>query len=1107
MLGRLQARNALRTQKIQHFYINRSLPTSGWGNFTHRAPDIEATLAANGNRPLLSVCISTYNRAKWLDLNLSHLSSFIGKFGSQIELVVVDNASEDDTSEVVARQSRVLDIKYFRNDSNVGMLGNLKVTAERATGKYTWIIGDDDLIQESGIKETLSAISVYPNLEFIYLNYAYTHLELNDGVRPKDVINSQVAIAETSPSRYSSTLSEIAANTENFFTAIYACVFRTDHARLCFSQDTSGEPFSSLLTCVPTTNYVLENLLDRPAYWVGSPAIVINMNVSWLRYADLWVLERFPEMYSRFENAGVSSSQINFYRNRSKSGVLHHLRDSLVRTDSNFQRIDLSNLLTSYKKVEDYEKFVSDVVEILSEFGHDLPSELHPSNPLTINISGPFIGTYSLASINRKLLKALSQLGHDTTISLSPTEDQNIDVHQYDLDNETLDAYKPADVPTRARISIRNTFPPTSDGMESKVNSFHSFGWEESELPTEYVDELNKLDGITVMSNFVRDALISSGVQVPIYTTGVGLDIHTTKNRFSNRANFVFLHISSCFPRKGVDVLISAYLQAFTSEDEVELVIKTFPNQHNMTEAQIRFESAKHTKPAKITLINEDWPGEEELNNLYETSDVLVFPSRGEGFALPPAEALMLGIPVITTGFGGQLDYLGFDYPWLIDYEFEKSASHVTSGHSYWASPNLNHLVELLREAKNSSQDYRDSIASLWAKRITDRFSWEQVALNNIRALEKIESKIESKPQAFKIGLISTWQTACGIAEHSRNLVSGFSKQAEFIIFGNNDAGEINSSRQQANVIRNWTVGENVLAIDASEYDQLDAVIVQYQPSFFSIETLIQFIGEHPSKPIFVILHNVEHFTNNLVESSRIKLLSCNVTFLVHSINDMNLIKKRDELLITKTKHVPHGLNEPILAGDKVDDGQIRIALFGFVFPHKGFEEFLRCCPKILSDVPNVKITFNTALADGVPSDYLEYLKKLAYQLGVAESIIWNTEFVSKEVVLTRLSRADLVVMPYLDSTESASGALRDALSSGTEILTSKSKIFDEIADVVYSANILNETEFAEAVVSLITKKVKPNPRSDRRADFVARYSWGRISQRVESIVKSKLEG
>ncbi len=109
-------------------------------------------------------------------------------------------------------------------------------------------------------------------------------------------------------------LAEAAAFNENLFTAIYACVFRRDHALRAYQLDTRGAPFSSLSTCVPSSVYALAALQDRPAYWVGFPAIVVNMNVSWLRWALLWHLERMPDLHDFAELSGVDAARIDRHR-------------------------------------------------------------------------------------------------------------------------------------------------------------------------------------------------------------------------------------------------------------------------------------------------------------------------------------------------------------------------------------------------------------------------------------------------------------------------------------------------------------------------------------------------------------------------------------------------------------------------------------------------------------------------------------------------------------------------------------------------------------------------------------------------------------------------
>ena len=105
----------------------------------------------------------------------------------------------------------------------------------------------------------------------------------------------------------------------------------------------------------------LENLLDKPAYWYGSPAVLVNMNVSWLRHADLWVLERFPEIYQAFQAKGVSLTKINQYRNESINGVVDHLARYLDAGSENLDIINLETLFASYSHLESFKNALSEI--------------------------------------------------------------------------------------------------------------------------------------------------------------------------------------------------------------------------------------------------------------------------------------------------------------------------------------------------------------------------------------------------------------------------------------------------------------------------------------------------------------------------------------------------------------------------------------------------------------------------------------------------------------------------------------------------------------------------------------------------------------------------
>jgi len=59
--------------------------------------------------------------------------------------------------------------------------------------------------------------------------------------------------------------------------------------------------------------------------------------------------------------------------------------------------------------------------------------------------------------------------------------------------------------------------------------------------------------------------------------------------------------------------------------------------------------------PAGATFVSR--PSDEALRELYRTSRVLLFPSRYEGFGLPPLEAMATGCAVVTTRVGAIPDF------------------------------------------------------------------------------------------------------------------------------------------------------------------------------------------------------------------------------------------------------------------------------------------------------------------------------------------------------------------------------------------------------------------------------------------------------------------
>ena len=123
-----------------------------------------------GTQKLLTIAIPTYNRAAYLDTCLSHITLQLSGYETLVEVIVSDNCSSDNTSEVVSNYlEKGFNITYIRNESNLGADKNFVNCLVLATGKYALIFGDDDILLDGAIKKIIDTI-MDQDFGVIYLN-------------------------------------------------------------------------------------------------------------------------------------------------------------------------------------------------------------------------------------------------------------------------------------------------------------------------------------------------------------------------------------------------------------------------------------------------------------------------------------------------------------------------------------------------------------------------------------------------------------------------------------------------------------------------------------------------------------------------------------------------------------------------------------------------------------------------------------------------------------------------------------------------------------------------------------------------------------------------
>jgi len=115
--------------------------------------------------PKVSVCIPTRNCARFLG---QAVASAIGQSGQDLEVVIVDNCSTDNTESLV-REMCLHDnrIRYYCNDRDLGLIGNLNKCLEYARGEYIKYVLADDLLLPGCIGEMVRCLDAHPSVVLV----------------------------------------------------------------------------------------------------------------------------------------------------------------------------------------------------------------------------------------------------------------------------------------------------------------------------------------------------------------------------------------------------------------------------------------------------------------------------------------------------------------------------------------------------------------------------------------------------------------------------------------------------------------------------------------------------------------------------------------------------------------------------------------------------------------------------------------------------------------------------------------------------------------------------------------------------------------------------
>ncbi len=276
--------------------------------------------------------------------------------------------------------------------------------------------------------------------------------------------------------------------------------------------------------------------------------------------------------------------------------------------------------------------------------------------------------------------------------------------------------------------------PLANSGVKVAITMFES-----TALPDGWMPALNDCDAVIVPAKWLVKVFKRCGVYKPIHVVPLGIsetfmvaDRREPYRSFTQRNPFTFLCWGDRGKRKGWDVAAQAFVNAFGDRQDVKLIIKA-------RDGSFVYEITNDN----IEILRADLD-EFGLRDLYLRCDAMVFPSRCEGFGLPPREFAATGGPAIVTEFWAD-DIPQWGYP--VHYKMVKAweGHPAHDGLGKWAEPKLDHLVKQMEHVVNQKYQVIHYMGQQSANHVAKLYNWGKFSDACLEIWKQTAKNVEKK--------------------------------------------------------------------------------------------------------------------------------------------------------------------------------------------------------------------------------------------------------------------------------------------------------------------------------------------------------------------------
>ncbi|MBI3465056.1 MAG: glycosyltransferase family 4 protein [Planctomycetes bacterium] len=298
--------------------------------------------------------------------------------------------------------------------------------------------------------------------------------------------------------------------------------------------------------------------------------------------------------------------------------------------------------------------------------------------------------------------------------------------------------------------------------------------WELESAPPEWAQYADLIHEVWAPTEFIARAL-ERVVPTPIIPLLPGLKLRSIPSRPRSQLGlpedrFLFLFVfamSSIVERKNPLAVIEAFARAFRGSERVALAIKVLRGDAHPTAFR---QLVRAAKKAGVIIIDQVMSREESYA-LMNACDCYVSLHRAEGLGLTMAEAMLMGKPVIATGYSGNLSFMTPSNSLLVDYRLVpiRTFTPPYSKGSLWAEPSVEHAARCMQWAYSHRHEARalgaraqSELRSLFSpeaagQRMSDRLQHihELIASDRVRRLRPFEADFSGTPGLHSTNLLT----------------------------------------------------------------------------------------------------------------------------------------------------------------------------------------------------------------------------------------------------------------------------------------------------------------------------------------------------------------